>query len=137
MSTARTATDLTPRQLEILQHALGVDEYGLTPKGYVPYTRNRFCAGAADEPDCRGLVEMGYMVEHERTEWLPYFNCSVSVAGMKAMHAASAKPPKVSRSTKRFAEYMQFSDAFDCTFRQWLDIRKTDWYRDMKTGRVA
>lgn len=109
--------ELSPRQLEILQHALGVDKYGLTPKGYTPYTRNRFCAGVSDEPDCRALVEMGLMDEHARTEWLPYFNCSVTTAGMKAMHAASAKPPKVSRSTKRFEEYRACADAFDCTFR--------------------
>ena len=125
---------MTPRQLEILQHSLGVDKYGLTPKGYTPYTRNHFCAGAKDEPDCRELVAMGFMIEHEWTEWLPYFNCSVTVAGMKAMHASSQKPPKVSRATKQFEEYRQYADAFDCTFRQWLDIRKTDWYKDKKAA---
>lgn len=118
--------------MKILQHALGVDKYGLTPKGYTPYTRNHFCAGVSDEPDCRALVAMGYMVQHDTTEWLPYFNCSVTTAGMKAMHAASAKPTKVSRSAKRFDEYRTFSDAFPCTFRQFLDIQKTDWYREMK-----
>lgn len=128
---------VTPRQLEILQHSLGVDKYGLTPKGYRPYTRNRFCAGVSDEADCRALVDMGLMDEHARTEWLPYFNCSVTVAGMKAMHAASAKPPKESSSAKRFAEYSSFSDAHDCSFRQWLDIRKTDWYRDMMGSEAA
>jgi len=35
---------MTTRQLEILQHTLGVDQYGQTPKGYTPYTRNHFCA---------------------------------------------------------------------------------------------
>ncbi|CAN5951040.1 unnamed protein product [Sphagnum jensenii] len=130
----RRAGRMIPRQLEILQHALGVDKYGLTPKGFTPYTRNRFCAGAGDEPDCRELVKMGYMVQHETTEWLPYFNCSVTTEGMKAMHKASPAPPKVSRSAKRFEEYQTFSDAFDCTFRQWLDIRQTDWYKDMKAA---
>lgn len=123
---------MTPRQLEILQHALGVDEYGITPKGYTPYTRNHFCAGDRDEENCRALVAMGFMVQHETTEWLPYFNCSVTTEGMKAMHLSSAKPPVLTRSQKRYQEYLDFSDAFDCTFRQWLDIRKTDWYREMK-----
>jgi hypothetical protein len=123
---------MTPRQLEILQHSLGTDKYGLTPKGYHPYTRNHFCAGGDDEVTCRELVAMGYMVQHERRADLPYFNCSVTKDGMKAMHAASEKPPKISRSAKRFEEYRSYADAFDCTFRQWLDIRKTDWYKEMK-----
>jgi hypothetical protein len=123
---------MTKEQLKILQHSLGVDKHGLTPKGYRPYTRNHFCAGISDEPTCRELVAMGYMVQHERREDLPYFNCSVTNEGMKAMHAASPNPPKMSRSAKRFEEYRTFSDAFDCTFRQWLDICKTEWYQEMK-----
>lgn len=123
---------MTKEQLQILQHTLGVDKYGLTPKGYTPYTRNYFCAGVSDEVACRELVAMGYMVQHEQRADLPYFNCSVTTAGMKAMHAASEKPPKISRSAKRFEEYRTFADAFDCTFRQWLDICKTDWYKEME-----
>ena len=39
------------------------------------------------------------------------------------------------RSQAFFDEYRRFSDAYDCTFRQWLDIRKTQWYADVKAGR--
>ncbi len=49
---------MTPRQLEILQHALGVDKYG---QGDM--YRNHFCAGGDDEavcncgaPKCRGTM---------------------------------------------------------------------------------
>lgn len=101
---------MTPRQLEILQHTLGVDQYGRTPKGFTPYTRNHFCAGVSDEPDCRALVSLGFMVEHAKTERLPYFNCSVTDAGIKAMKEASPAPPKLTRSQKR---YRAFLDA-DC-----------------------
>jgi hypothetical protein len=38
------------------------------------------------------------------------------------------------RSKERFQEYLRFSDAFECTFRQWLDIRKTDWYQRLSRG---
>lgn len=38
------------------------------------------------------------------------------------------------RSQETFDEYRRFSDAFECTFRQWLDIRKTDWYQSIKRG---
>lgn len=115
---------MTSRQLEILQHTLGVDEYGRTPKGFTPYTRNHFCAGEADESDCRALVEAGLMVEHQRTQWLPYFNCSATDAGKKAMHAASPAPPKLSRSKKRYLAYLD-ADC-DMKFGDWLKYRCTD-----------
>jgi len=41
---------LSSKQLEILQHSLGVDQYG---RGEM--YRNHFCAGADDEPACREL----------------------------------------------------------------------------------
>jgi hypothetical protein len=40
------------------------------------------------------------------------------------------------RDRERFDEYRRFSDAFDCTFREWLDIRKTQWYDDLKNDRL-
>lgn len=123
---------MTSRQLEILQHALGVDEYGRTPKGFTPYTRNHFCAGVGDEPDCRELLALGFMAEHERTRWLPYLNCSVTVVGIKAMHAESPRAPKVTAAAMRYQEFLDYSDVADCTFREWLTIRRTDWYREMK-----
>ena len=36
---------MTKRQLEILQHSLGVDQYGRGPQ-----FRNHYCAGSDDEP---------------------------------------------------------------------------------------
>lgn len=109
---------MNARHLEILQHALGVDQHGRTPKGFTPYTRNHFCAGVGDEPDCRELVALGFMAEHKRTEWLPYFNCSVTDAGKKAMHAESPAPPKLSRSQKR---YLHWLDAdCDMSFGEWM-----------------
>jgi hypothetical protein len=109
---------MTTRQLEILQHTLGVDQYGQTPKGYTPYTRNHFCAGEADEPDCRALVELGFMVEHERTIWLPYFNCSVTEAGKEAMRNSSPDPPKLTRSQRRYREFLDADSGY--SFAEWL-----------------
>jgi hypothetical protein len=113
---------MTPRQLEILQHALGVDQYGRTPKGFTPYTRNHFCAGEADEPDCRALVALGFMVEHERTQRLPYFHCSVTDAGKKAMHEASPKAPKLTRSQKRYRAFLDADSGY--TFAEWIRLRE-------------
>ena len=134
---------MTPRQLEILQHTLGCDQYGqsarrrgeIAHRDYDPYSRNHFCAGVADEPDCRALVDMGFMQEHARTKWLPYFNCSATPEGIKAMREASPAPPKKTRSQLRYEEYRRYSNAFDCTFREFLRISKTDWYKEMKEAR--
>jgi len=51
--------------LQILQHSLGLDEYG---QGEM--YRNHFCAGGDDEGTCRALVALGYMRQHATTDWL-------------------------------------------------------------------
>lgn len=112
---------MTARQLEIVQHALGVDKHGCTPKGFTPYTRNHFCAGEADEPDCRALVELGLMVQHERTQWLPYFNCSVTDVGKKAMHQESPAPPRLTRSERRYRDFLDADSGY--SFIEWLRDR--------------
>jgi hypothetical protein len=115
---------MSKEQLQILQHALGVDEHGRTPRGFTPYTRNHFCAGDADEATCRELVALGYMVQHPTTKWLPYFNCSVTLAGIKAMHNESPRPPKLSPGQKRYREFLN-ADTSD-SFGQWLKDRKKE-----------
>jgi hypothetical protein len=118
---------MTPRQIEILQHSLGVDQYGRTPKGYTPYTRNFFCAGAKDEPDCRELVALGYMEHRCPTSAFPYYNCAVTAEGIKAMHKESPNAPKLTRSQLR---YRRFLDA-DCgmSFRDWIRYEQNSRFR--------
>jgi len=133
---------MTPQQLHILQHALGCDKYGINdhpeskpgPEHY-PYYRNHFCAGGKDEELCKELVALGFMQQHATTRWLPYFNCSVTKTGIAEMKEASPKPPKITRSQQRMRDYRDFSDAFDCTFKDFLKIQTTDWYKNMKAGR--
>lgn len=112
--------EITKRQLEILQHALGADQYGRIPRE----SRNYFCAGGVDEPDCRALVSAGLMQQHPTTKMYPYFNCSVTDAGKVAMKAASPLPPKLTRSQKRFERFRDWSDAYNGTFRQFLSYEK-------------
>lgn len=107
---------ITDRQLEILQHSLGVDEYG---QGAM--YRNFFCAGGDDEPTCRELVDMGLMRQHKTTETYPYFNCSVTDEGKKAVREQSPKPPKLSRSQKRYREFLNVDS--DITFGEWLKMK--------------
>jgi hypothetical protein len=101
-----------PDQLQILQHALGVDQYG---RGEM--YRNHFCAGGKDEQVCRELVAMGYMTTFERSH-LPYYNCQVTEAGRRAMLAESPKPPRLTRSQLRYREYLKADTGL--SFREWL-----------------
>ena len=121
---------MTPRQLEILQHALGVNEYGQIPRGFTEHTRNHFCAGGKDEDICRELVALGFMKQHETTKWMPYFNCSVTPEGIQAVRRESPKAPKVTKARQRYMAYLDYTDCHDCTFREFLSIIKTDWYKE-------
>ena len=123
---------MTPRQLEILQHALGVDQYGRTPKGFTPFTRNHFCAGPKDEPDCRALIALGFMAQHKTTDVFPYFNCSLTVEGQDAMKKTSPKPPKLTRAQMRYREYLESDGCLGETFRDYLRNIQTDWYKQAK-----
>lgn len=104
---------MTPEQLQILQHSLGVDQYG---QGRM--YRNHFCAGGSDVAICRELVALGYMHQHQTTDWLPYFNCSVTEDGKAAMIRESPKPPKLTRGQKRYRQFLK-ADTGE-SFGQWL-----------------
>lgn len=128
---------MTPRQIEILQHSLGVDQYGCIPKGFTSFTRNFFCAGAADEPDCRELVALGYMEQRRTTSVFPDFNCAVTPKGIKAMREASPKEPKLTRSQLR---YRRFLDAdCDMSFMDWIRYEQDSRFMvsAMPDGRCA
>lgn len=105
---------LTNEQLHILQHALGVDQYG---QGLM--YRNHFCAGADDEPICRSLVAAGLMrVFAPNASPLPYYNCTVTEAGKQAVREQSPKPPKLTRGQKRYREYLDADSGM--SFMAWL-----------------
>lgn len=105
---------MTPEQLHILQHALGVDEYG-QGKQY----RNHFCAGGDDIVVCQQLVAMGYMETFER-DYLPYYNCMATEAGKAAMAEESPKPPKLTRSQKRYRAFLDHDSGI--RFGEWLKV---------------
>lgn len=107
---------MTQEQLQILQHSLGVDQYGQGEQ-----YRNHFCAGGSDENICRELVALGYMQQHRTTEMLPYFNCSVTEEGKRAMAAESPTPPKLTRSQKRYRRFINEDSGM--SFREWLGRR--------------
>jgi hypothetical protein len=109
---ARSLIVLTQEQLGILQHALGLDQYG---RGEM--YRNHFCAGGKDEAICRELVALGFMKTFTRS-YLPYYNCTVTEEGKAAVLAQSPAPPKLTRSQQRYRAYLN-ADTGE-SFRNWL-----------------
>ena len=104
---------MNPKQLEILQHSLGLDEHG---QGNM--YRNHFCAGGNDETVCRELIALGYMQQHRTTEVFQDFNCSVTEEGKQAVRRESPKPPKLTRSQKRYRAFLNADS--DMTFGEWI-----------------
>ncbi len=115
------------RHLEILQHSLGVDEFGRGQQ-----YRNHYVAGFDAANECRELVALGYMVERPASALTGGDPCfHVTDAGKSAMSKASPAPPKLTPGQKRYQEFISAADAFNCTFKEWLKMRKTDWYKDL------
>src|ERR1039458_7537513 len=106
---------MTSRQIEILQHSLGLDQYG-QGKMY----RNHFSRGGDDETVCRELIALGYMQQHPTTEWLPYFNCSVTEAGKEAVKRESLSAPKLTRSQKNYRAFLSADSGLK--FGEWMKI---------------
>ena len=103
--------------LHILQHSLGVDQYGIGPQ-----YRNRFVTGpgSKDFENCAKLVELGFMKDHGPWQLAGgdhFF--SVTSAGVNAMSSASPAPPKLTRGQRRYKEFLD-ADWFDGSFGDWL-----------------
>lgn len=98
---------MTPAQLHILQHSLGLDEYG-QGTGY----RNHFVTGegSTDHPDCMSLVELGFM-EIRRAKYDLYGGddvFAVTAAGKVAVTAESPAPPNLTRGQQNYRDYLAF-----------------------------
>lgn len=107
---------LTHEQLHVLQHSLGVDKYG---QGQM--YRNHFCAAGDNVATCKELVAMGYMINHQTTDMVPYYNCTVTDAGREAVRNESPPAPKLTRSQKRYREYLDADSGL--TFIEWIRER--------------
>jgi len=110
---------MTKEQLHILQHSLGLDQYG-RGKEY----RNRYVVG----PDCdsftacQELVSMGMMQDRGAQPICGGMHCfMVTDWGRMKMHEESPEPPKVSRGRQRYLKWLEVGDAFgDWKFGDWL-----------------
>jgi hypothetical protein len=104
--------------LTILQHSLGVDQYGRGQQ-----YREHFCAGPghADFETCCEAVDKGLMVRRDGLSVVGGTMFYVTPAGRKWMAENSPKPPKLTRAQARYQRYL---DA-DCglSFGEWLQTR--------------
>lgn len=120
---------MKPSHLEVLQHALGATQYGTMPRRG---SERNYYGTDGDDPDCNELVALGYMDKGSPKTWTPDIFFAVTEEGKKAMREASPALPKVTRSQKRYQDFLDASDAWGCSFREYLDIIRTDWYKEMK-----
>lgn len=107
---------MTPERLHILQHALGLDQYGQGS-----WYRNHFCSGPQCDNygDCRALVEAGLMVEHSPRELFGGDSCFVvTAAGKAAVRELSLAPPRTSRAKERYRRWLR--SGVDLPFGEWL-----------------
>lgn len=130
MSAAPQVPDLGKRVLSILQHTLGLDEYGISrspsqPEGY----RNHFVASEGHHEwsylmTCKehGLLEQhGARVISGGSPWF-----SVTSAGRAYVAQYSPKPPKLTRGQQRYQRFLDLSDVYpDMTFKEFVNGR---WY---------
>jgi hypothetical protein len=65
--------------------------------------------------------------EHKRTEMYPYFNCSVTEAGKKAMHTASPEAPKLTRSQMRYRRFLDADSGM--SFRDWMRYEQNSRFK--------
>lgn len=107
---------MPPNQLHILQHALGLDEYG---RGTCH--RNRFVTGegSSDHSDCLALVEAGLMTRRAAVALFSGDDIfTVTDAGKKAAVEMSPAAPKVPKEKQRYLDWLAYDGAM--SFIDWL-----------------
>lgn len=121
-------TDRNP-SLHILQHALGLDDYGRDERGRIPADveqpyRNRYVVGEDGDAWklCLEHVEAGRMTRHDEVRsWTGGMSCfCVTASGLEYIRANSPRPPKVSRGQQRYLEWLDETDATNEKFGAWL-----------------
>lgn len=109
------------RALEVLQHALGVDQYGQGEQ-----YRSHFVTGEGsdDHPTCMALVAGGLMTRRDGST-LPFGGNDlfhVTDAGRVFVAEHSPPPPKLTRSQRRYREWLEVD--CDLSFGEWLRRRQ-------------
>ncbi|MFJ1307925.1 hypothetical protein [Agrobacterium sp. P15N1-A] len=109
---------MTPAHLNILQHSLGLDQYG---RG--TFYRNGFVTGAggSDHAHCMELTAMGLMSRRAKVELFGESDVfTVTEEGKRAAVANSPSPPKLSRGQQRYQDWLDYdSDMSFIDYVKW------------------
>lgn len=113
------------KQLHILQHSLGLDEYG---RGTMYRSHFVTGEGSDDHADCMALVEAGYMGVRKNHPlaggddgfW-------VTEAGKRAAVANSPAPPKLSPSKQRYQDFLDYDGSMSfIEYAKWKTGSRAD-----------
>jgi hypothetical protein len=122
---------MDPDHLHILQHTLGLDQYGQPPEQRKPCSdddfpncyRNHYVT-QADSPDgqkCESLVAQGLMERRSPSAVFGSMTCYyVTLAGYVLVKLESPPPPKQTRAQRRWQSFRSWHDATGLTFKQYL-----------------
>lgn len=124
---------LTKKQLHIIQHSLGCDQYGMSDSrgrdehdGCLGFYRNRYVCGP--RPEILELVTAGLMVDHGPQSIAGGMHCySVTPAGVLAMDEQSPSPPRVSAAKRRWRAFSGVSERYE-DFAGYLGFDSPKYY---------
>lgn len=110
---------MTPEQLHILQHSLGLDGHG-RGNSY----RNHYAAapGCDGWDDLQRLCERGLMKDRGKISAWGDLHCfMVTRAGRSAVARLSPPPPKVKPGRQRWLDWLRVADAYyPMKFGEWI-----------------
>lgn len=118
------------KQLHILQHSLGLDEYG---RG--TFYRNHFVTGegSKDHADCMALVAAGFMTVRNGNELSGGDDVfRVTDDGKRAAVESSPAPPKLTRSQQNYQDYLDYDGSL--SFIEFLKMKA--YSRALEAGRA-
>lgn len=113
------------KQIHILQHSLGLDQYGQGT-----FYRNRFVTGegSLDHADCMALVDAGYMGvrrNHPLAGGDDFF--WVTEAGKVAVVEESPAPPKLTRSQQNYQRWLDYDGSMSfIEFLKWKSRERAE-----------
>ena len=102
-------------KLQIIQLSLGVEQYG---RGDM--YRNHFCPGGKDLETCKELESDGLMRSRPDPFVPDRLVFHVTDKGKNWMFENSPKPPRRTKSQKRYEAFLGEDDCRGLTFGEWL-----------------
>lgn len=123
---------MNSKWLHILQHSLGLDQYGRPPEGRKPCCdddfpncyRNNYCIGP-NSPDfsvLRDLVSAGLMTDRGAQSIYGGMHVfHVTQAGYDAVKQHSPRSPRLTKAQRRWRHFREVREAWGLSFKEYLN----------------